>query len=91
MSGITLITFPQCVKCKDDEKNIAPTECYLTRCFSKEDVRFAARPPEIYTWNTPILNSRSSCAWLAALMPSDITLRVSPGSMISSTQRRAAA
>jgi hypothetical protein len=44
-----------------------------------------------YTWNTPVLKSLSMGAWFAAFMPSDITVLVSTGSMISSTHNLAAA
>ncbi len=51
----------------------------------KETVR------QCYTWNTPLFHSFSIGALSAALIPSDITLRVWAGSMISSTHNLAAA
>lgn len=45
----------------------------------------------VYVWRTPTLKGRAWGAALAISMPSEIHLRVSAGSMMASTQSRAAA
>jgi hypothetical protein len=44
-----------------------------------------------HTWKTPVLNDGINGLWFAAWIPSEISLRVSAGSIISSTHKRAAA